>query len=414
MECEKYRDLISLYIDGEINENDEKELLEHLENCPLCRKEFEELKAITDMLGKIEEAELPENFHTEVMTAIKAQSSPIKKNKPKRIWARYASLAASICALFIVGASVLGSGMLGMGSSAADAASEEMYFSQATTNSAMPEAEKYDMVVENSMVSGTADGTAYKSSLEAGVAKQRADLKIIKTASLDIRVKSFDETVEAIRVDVENKGGYVENFNSYVYNERWVNGEQISLHEGNLTLRVPSDDYDAAYEYLKTLGDVTNENENRDNVTESYIDVESRMLVKKTEEQRLVELLAKAENIDDIIQLESRLSVVRGEIESYEAQLKHWDKEVDYSTINVFITEDPDEAVEPVSPDLGTRIKNSFNRGINRFVSGVENFIINIAGNAVSIVIFVAVVVVVIVAGRKGIKKMKNKKKDEE
>ena len=63
MECEKYRELISLYIDGELNESEEKELLEHIKNCPLCEKELKELTAISEMLKSAEEEELPENFH---------------------------------------------------------------------------------------------------------------------------------------------------------------------------------------------------------------------------------------------------------------------------------------------------------------------------------------------------------------
>jgi len=61
---------------------------------------------------------------------------------------------------------------------------------------------------------------------------------------------------------------------------------------------VPSDTYEATFEYLKTLGEVTNENESRENVTDSYIEVESRMKAKLTEEARLIELLAKAETVN--------------------------------------------------------------------------------------------------------------------
>lgn len=425
MGCDDYKELISLYFDKELDEKEEKELFEHLTNCPSCRKEYEELKVVMDMLGEIEEEELPEGFHNEVMAKIKAEAKPQKKRIP---WARYTSIAASICAVFIVGGAVFATGFMGMGGSqfAADAASPQMYgmMSNSTTTESAESEVMFDTVVEETApmemeelkyASGNTvsanDGAAVVALVETG--KDAAELKIIKRGNIDIRVKNFENAVDEVKADVEGKGGYVENFNSYVYSDRWVNGNKVSLREGQLVLRVPSETYEATFEYLKTLGEVTNENESRDNVTDSYIEVESRMKAKLTEEERLIELLAKAETVNDIIVIEERLGNVRGEIDVYQSRLDNWDKQVSYSTISVFIMEDPDETIENVSPDLGTRIKNSFKRGINNFISGIENIIVSFAGNIINLAAFVIVVVVVVVVVRKVIKKKFGKKNKE-
>ena len=425
MGCDDYKELISLYFDKELDEKEEKELFEHLTNCPSCRKEYEELKVVMDMLGEIEEEELPEGFHNEVMAKIKAEAKPQKKRIP---WARYTSIAASICAVFIVGGAVFATGFMGMGGSqfAADAASPQMYgmMSNSTTTESAESEVMFDTVVEETApmemeelkyASGNTvsanDGAAVVALVETG--KDAAELKIIKRGNIDIRVKNFENAVDEVKADVEGKGGYVENFNSYVYSDRWVNGNKVSLREGQLVLRVPSETYEATFEYLKTLGEVTNENESRDNVTDSYIEVESRMKAKFTEEERLIELLAKAETVNDIIVIEERLGNVRGEIDAYQSRLDNWDKQVSYSTISVFIMEDPDETIENVSPELGTRIKNSFKRGINNFISGIENIIVSFAGNIVNLAAFVIVVMVVVVVVRKVIKKKFGKKNKE-
>ena len=425
MGCDDYKELISLYFDKELDEKEEKELFEHLTNCPSCRKEFEELKVVMDMLGEIEEEELPEGFHNEVMAKIKAEAKPKKKKTP---WARYTSIAASICAVFIVGGAVFATGFMGMGGSqfAADAASPQMYgmMSNTTTESAKGEI-MYDTVVEEEAeapmemeelkfaAGNTAanDGAMPTALVETG--RETSELKIIKRGNIDVRVKNFEESVDMVKADVEGKGGYVENFNSYVYSDRWVNGNRVSLREGQLVLRVPSDTYEDTFEYLKTIGEVTNENESRENVTDSYIEVESRMKAKLTEEERLIELLAKAETVNDIIVIEERLGNVRGEIDAYQSRLDNWDKQVSYSTISVYIMEDPDETIENVSPDLGTRIKNSFKRGINNFISGIENIIVSFAGNIVNLAAFVIVVAVVVVVVRKIIRKKFGKKNKE-
>ncbi len=425
MGCDDYKELISLYFDKELDEKEEKELFEHLTDCPSCRKEYEELKVVMDMLGEIEEEELPEGFHNEVMAKIKAETKPQKKRIP---WARYTSIAASICAVFIVGGAVFATGFMGMGGSqfAADAASPQMYgmMSNSTTTESAKSEIMYDTVVEESApmemeelkyaagnTASANDGAAVMALVETG--RETAELKIIKRGNIDIRVKNFENAVDVVRADVEGKGGYVENFSSYVYSDRWVNGNKVSLREGQLVLRVPSDTYEATFEYLKTLGEVTNENESRENVTDSYIEVESRMKAKLAEEARLIELLAKAETVNDIIVIEERLGNVRGEIDAYQSRLDNWDKQVSYSTISVFIMEDPDEIIENVSPDLGTRIKNNFKRGINNFISGIENIIVSFAGNIVNLAAFIIVVVVVVVVVRKVVKKKSGKKNKE-
>ncbi|MBE6008274.1 MAG: DUF4349 domain-containing protein [Lachnospiraceae bacterium] len=422
MECDNYKELISLYFDNELDEKEEKELFEHLTNCPSCRKEYEELKAVMDMLGEIEEQELPEGFHDEVMAKIKAEAKPQKKKIP---WARYTSIAASICAVFIVGGAVFATGFMGMGGSqfAADAASPQMYgmMSNTTTTESAKGEIMYDVVVEESApmemeelkyasgsTSATNDGAVATALIEDG--NEDTVLKMIKRGNVSVRVKNFEDAIDMVKADVEGKGGYVENFNSYVYSDRWVNGKKVSLREGQLVLRVPSETYEATYEYLKTIGEVTNENESRENVTDSYIEVESRMKAKLTEEARLIELLAKAETVDDIIIIEGRLSDVRGEIDGYQSRLDNWDKQVSYSTISLYIMEDPDETIENVSPDLGTRIKNSFARGINNFISDIENIIISFAGNIINLAVFVIVIAVVVIVARKVIKKKFGKK----
>lgn len=414
MECEKYRELMSLYIDGELNESEEKELLEHIKNCPLCEKELNELKAISSMLKATEEAPLPDNFHKEVMEKIRGSKTDTKKKK--HLWVKYTGIAAGICAVLVVGSTAIFSGVLNFGGmGAADAASPETY--GVTSGSAKNYNYKSEMSVteEAAEVEDLYDDGYYEVRSEeayGGMGESTVldnELKIIKSGSIDIRVKSFDDTMDAIRSEVNTKNGYIENSSSYVYNTWWVADEEVSARQGYITVRVPAEDYGEVFEYVKTLGKVENESEYTDNVTNAYIDIQSRMEAKKTEEQRLIELLSKAESVDDIIVIEERLSNIRGEIDSYMSQLNSWDKQVNYSTISITVTEDADQTFNNVSPDLGTRIKNSFIRGINGFVNGIENMVIGFAGGIIYIVAAVIIVVVVITAVRRKVKKKKDK-----
>lgn len=59
----------------------------------------------------------------------------------------------------------------------------------------------------------------------------------------------------------------------------------------------------------------------------------------ETEQERLLALLEKAENVEDIITIENRLSDVRYELENYESQIRLLDNQIDYSTVYVDISE---------------------------------------------------------------------------
>ncbi len=106
-----------------------------------------------------------------------------------------------------------------------------------------------------------------------------------------------------------------------------------------MTIRIPAEKLD---EFLLAVGEVSNvisRNESVTDVTLEYVDLESHKRVLLAEQERLLELLEKAETIEDIISLESRLSQVRYQIESMEAQLRTMDNRVNYSTVYLYINE---------------------------------------------------------------------------
>ena len=70
-----------------------------------------------------------------------------------------------------------------------------------------------------------------------------------------------------------------------------------------------------------------------------YVDFESRKTSLLAEEQRLIELLEKAENLTDVIQLEDKLSEIRYEIDRIESSLRTFDSLVSYSTITLNVQE---------------------------------------------------------------------------
>ncbi len=95
------------------------------------------------------------------------------------------------------------------------------------------------------------------------------------------------------------------------------------------------DKFRSVMDGLSELGNVPYSSINADNITEQYTDVQARLTSCQAEETRLLELLDKADTVDEMLQIESYLSDVRYEIESYTAQIKNWDSRISYSTVSL-------------------------------------------------------------------------------
>lgn len=128
----------------------------------------------------------------------------------------------------------------------------------------------------------------------------------------------------------------------------------------------------------------------------------------RVEYERVMELLEQAEDLEQILALESKLSDLRYEINSYESRIRTYDNLIDYSTVHLNI--DEVEFEQEVKNTVGNRIKNGFQNSIHR----VENFFVDafvfVVSNILEILILGVGLGVVIVIIKKVIQKRKMKK----
>ena len=227
----------------------------------------------------------------------------------------------------------------------------------------------------------------------------------IKRLYVSIQTREYDAAITAFKSFAESNGGYVQNYysNNYYYDS--VSG--VSLREGNITLRIPKESFDESKSLIKEYGEVLNEDENTEDITSEYVDTEGRLRMKRLEEDRLLKLLEKSENIEDIIKIEERLGYIRSDIESYTSLIKNWDRLVEFSTVTISVTELSEAKISTLAPDFSTRMKDSFIESINNFSSDIQNLLISIAGNLIYVIIFIiaAVFIFLIVRNRKKKKK---------
>lgn len=238
--------------------------------------------------------------------------------------------------------------------------------------------------------------------------------KLIRNVNVDMQTLEFDALYEGIKAKVSAIGGYVEN--SSVYNGGY---NSYSLRNANITARVPQTKLD---EFLNTAfanAAITNMSESTEDITLRYSDIESKVLSLRTEQERLTELLTKAETVEDLITIEERLSEVRYEIESYQSSLKHYDNQVTYSTVWIFI-EEVKNITPPVKAGFGERIRTGWQKNTAELGEDIEDFLVWFITNLLSIVLTIAVIaagifilkkVFGLLFGKKEGKQQKEKKK---
>ena len=227
-----------------------------------------------------------------------------------RVWKGLAACAA-FCVVAGGAASVLHLGVIGVGGakssgpatfSSREATGFSMENSVSSYAMASAPAVADDTMNESSAAAGGADtGTAVLTSGElesAGESAHAAESsKIIYTANLTLESKDYDAARAALDAALAEAGGYMESSDEYANS-----GSRRSL---SLTLRVPQENYESFLAAVAATGNVTYKSQQAEDVTTQYMDIEARLDSLKEQRARLQELKASADNLSDLLQIES-------------------------------------------------------------------------------------------------------------
>lgn len=224
--------------------------------------------------------------------------------------------------------------------------------------------------------------------------------KLIRTFDLDAETTDFDNLVAQLQQETQNLGGYVES--SYVNGNSYYT--EYSRY-ASLTLRIPKDKTD---DFLGTVGEmanVTSKSENVEDVTLTYTDLKSHVEALQAEQAQLMKLMEQAETVEDTMSIQSRLTDVRYELESYMSQLKVYDNQVDYDTVNISIQEVKNET--PTGElSIGQKMLNGLENSLRAIAESAKNLCIwFVASIPYFVILFVVIFAVVSI-----IKKIRKKK----
>lgn len=225
--------------------------------------------------------------------------------------------------------------------------------------------------MEEGASSARTDNSGNTGNIQEGVdpSKVPSDRKLIRTVSLTFETTEFDTFVQDIQHKTTELGGYVES------SDISGNEKTSTRRSAYFTLRIPKPNLDTFLDFTEGGANLTRKYENSQDITLKYHDTESRKKALKEEYDRLLELIAQAESVDAIITIEERLSDIRYELDGFESDLRMYDNQVEYSTVNVDITE-----AKVYTPTEKTtfwdRVSSRFENNLGDLMDAITDFLV--------------------------------------
>jgi hypothetical protein len=189
--------------------------------------------------------------------------------------------------------------------------------------------------LERTIVTGSNIPTAAEEAAQAPAqepAPALANRKLIRNATVELEIVSFDNAVQKITAFANEEHGYVATTDS----EKQANGKL----RGQVVVKVLPEDLDRFLQKIRNLGELKNQTLSTEDVTKAYLDTDARLKNAHVMEERLIDMLkTKTGKVSDLLQVEKELGRVREEIEKVQGELKYWDSQVQFATVTMSLAE---------------------------------------------------------------------------
>lgn len=231
------------------------------------------------------------------------------------------------------------------------------------------------------------------------------DRKVIKTFDILSETKDFEEAIATLNTLISEHGAYVES--SSTSDKSLNSSSAYYTRRASYTIRVPAESAEAFVGSVGTLFNITSNASYVEDISETYYSIEARLEELQVERNSLLDILNQTETKKDYdlwLTVHTRLSDVTQQIAVYQGQLNRYDGKVAYSTVNLSINEVINYSETAGDNSFGSRLGASFKDGWNSFVSGIQTFVIWLAGalpTLLSLGLIAAVVIVIVVASCK-------------
>ena len=234
--------------------------------------------------------------------------------------------------------------------------------------------------------------------------------KLITTMNIEAQTEDMEVILGAVNEKVSQLGGYIEAQEIY-------NGSAYSSYRyrhAYLTIRIPAEKLNSFVTHVSERANIVMENRETQNITLTYVAVETRLTALETERDRLLELMEMAVDMEDLLLIEQRLTEVVAELEEVTAQLRVYDNKVSYATVNLNLEEVKEYTeIEEEPETVWQRIASGFGKSIRNLGKGLVNFFVFIVSNLPYFVLIGAIAAAVLIVRRVKLPKRKKKEKND-
>jgi len=233
--------------------------------------------------------------------------------------------------------------------------------------------------------------------------------KIIKNANLSIVVQDPIQSMDDIAQLAEQMGGYVVSSNVY---QSTYGANSISVPEGNISIRIPAEKLTDTLEQIKGSAiEVKSENVSGQDVTDQYVDLQSRLTAKQAAEKKLLQFLDQADNTEDTLAVYNQLQQVQSDIEVLKGQIKYIDQSAAFSSLSVtLIAEAGNQPIEIG----GWKLQGTANEAVQdliNFTQGFTRFLIRFILYTLPALVLIAIpLYFIFIGGRALLRKFKKPK----
>ena len=230
--------------------------------------------------------------------------------------------------------------------------------------------------------------------------------KWIITVHMSAETEDLDTMTTALDEHIKSLEGYVED--QHVYNGSAYASRRY--RSANLTIRIPAENVDKFTEEVSGIANVISQEKNLEDITLNYDSTESRMTALQTEEARLLELMAQAETMSDLLEIEARLTDVRYELESVTSRLRTYDNQINYATIYLDISE-VQEYTPVEDPTLWERLSGGFTDSLENLWESLQDLLVFLVIAFPFLLVYGGIALVIFLVVRSIVKKKPKEKK---
>jgi hypothetical protein len=251
--------------------------------------------------------------------------------------------------------------------------------------------------------SSVADGVSGEQKAKTNTADISVERMVIFNAEMNLRVKSFEKTRNALEQKAKSYNGYIVQSSSNRYD-----GEQQS---GTMTFRIPQEHFQSFLNDAEGLSvQVYNRQVSGQDVTEEYVDIESRLKSKRAVEARLLDFMKEAKKTEDLLKISSDLARVQEEIEQIAGRKKYLENQSALSTVTITIEENDVPVPKIDNENLNTwqKIKKQFADNINLLLAAGSGIIVFFVGNLPILLIVGIIVTGIIIIVRRYTRRSEN------